>query len=34
MATIQAVTGPIDTAQLGRVLMHEHIVTKLRSLPA
>jgi phosphotriesterase-related protein len=28
MATIQAVTGPIDTAQLGRVLMHEHIFTK------
>ncbi len=28
MATIQAVTGPIDTAQLGRVLMHEHIITK------
>ncbi|HLZ68769.1 MAG TPA: phosphotriesterase-related protein [Dehalococcoidia bacterium] len=27
MATIQAVTGPIDTGKLGRVLMHEHIIT-------
>ena len=25
MATIQAVKGPIDTAQLGRTLMHEHV---------
>ena len=25
MATVQAVKGPIDTAQLGRTLMHEHV---------
>jgi len=26
MATIQTATGPIDTAQLGRTLMHEHVI--------
>jgi phosphotriesterase-related protein len=26
MATIQSVTGPLDTAELGQVLMHEHII--------
>ena len=25
MATVNTVTGPIDTAQLGFTLMHEHI---------
>ncbi|MHB8577498.1 MAG: phosphotriesterase family protein, partial [Dehalococcoidia bacterium] len=27
MATIQSVTGPVETADLGMTLMHEHIVT-------
>src|SRR5438105_68765 len=27
MATIQSVTGPVDTANLGMTLMHEHVVT-------
>ena len=25
MPTIQTVRGPVDTAQLGQVLMHEHV---------
>lgn len=28
MATIPAVTGPLDTANLGFTLMHEHIITR------
>lgn len=27
MATVETVRGPVDTAQLGRTLMHEHIFT-------
>jgi phosphotriesterase-related protein len=27
MAIIQSVTGPVDTANLGMTLMHEHVVT-------
>ncbi len=25
MTTIETVRGPVDTADLGRVLMHEHV---------
>lgn len=28
MATINSVSGPIDTADLGFTLMHEHILTQ------
>src|SRR4051794_23432349 len=28
MATIQTATGAVDTADLGRTLMHEHVMTR------
>jgi phosphotriesterase-related protein len=32
MATLQTARGPLDTADLGRVLMHEHVfLTELKS---
>jgi predicted metal-dependent phosphotriesterase family hydrolase len=28
MATVETALGPVDTAQLGPTLMHEHVVTR------